>query len=148
MNGILLIAHAPLATALRQCVLHVFPDDAQAIVALDVPANQPPDDTLARAQALLASQPHASYLVLTDVFGATPCNVACKLIEDRCAKLLTGVNMPMVLRAMSYRHEPLEELLNRAMMGGTQGILPVSITAPQHQASRHSHDQDHRHHQQ
>jgi len=53
MNGILLIAHAPLASALRQCVLHVFPDASDAVTALDVQPNVPPEETLAQARAML-----------------------------------------------------------------------------------------------
>ena len=47
MNGIFIIAHAPLASALRQCVLHVFPDNAPGVAALDVQPNMPPEETLA-----------------------------------------------------------------------------------------------------
>jgi mannose PTS system EIIA component len=148
MNGILVIAHAPLASALRQCVLHVFPDSEQAVQALDVPPNQPPDETLANAQQMLALHAAGQFLVLTDVFGATPCNVASKLVEGQEARLITGVNLPMLLRAVSYRHEPLEQLANRACLGGTQGVMPVAVTAPQNQVRRASHDQDPRHHQQ
>ena len=53
MNGILIIAHAPLASALRQCVLHVFPDSADAVSALDVQPNAPPEESLAQARALM-----------------------------------------------------------------------------------------------
>lgn len=148
MNGILVIAHAPLASALRQCVLHVFPDAGEAVQALDVPPNQPPDETLANARHMMALHGAAHYLVLTDVFGATPCNVASKLVEGQEARLITGVNLPMLLRAVSYRHESLEQLAHRAQMGGTQGVMPVAVTAQQNQVRRASHDQDHRHHQQ
>lgn len=148
MNGILVIAHTPLASALRQCVLHVFPDADQAVQALDVPPNQPPDETLANAQHMMDLHAASSFLVLTDVFGATPCNIASKLVEGQEAKLITGVNLPMLLRAVSYRHEPLDQLATRAHMGGTQGVMPVAITAPQNQTRRASHDQDHHHHQQ
>lgn len=148
MNGILVIAHAPLASALRQCVLHVFPDSEQAVYALDVPPNQPPEETLAAARLMMDLDEAEQFLVLTDVFGATPCNVASKLIEGRQARLITGVNLSMLLRAVSYRHEPLDQLSARAQLGGTQGIMPVTVTAPQNQARRASHDQDPRHHQQ
>ncbi|MEN9887381.1 MAG: hypothetical protein RL758_1959 [Pseudomonadota bacterium] len=148
MNGILVIAHAPLASALRQCVLHVFPDAGPHIVALDVPPNQPPAETLAQAQQMIALQGAPHTLVLTDVFGATPCNVASKLIDGVHTRLVTGVNLPMLLRAVSYRHESLDALVSRAMLGGTQGVMPVSVTAQQNQVRRTTHDQNHRDHQQ
>ncbi len=147
MNGIFIIAHAPLASALRQCVLHVFPDNAAGVVALDVQPNMPPEETLAQARILLAQLGTSHALVLADVFGATPCNVAQKLVDGVNAKLITGVNLPMLLRTVSYRHEPLDALMARALLGGTQGVMQVAITAPQNQLRR-THDQDQHQHQQ
>ncbi|MDR7152937.1 PTS system ascorbate-specific IIA component [Hydrogenophaga palleronii] len=148
MNGIFIIAHAPLASALRQCVLHVFPDAADAVSALDVQPNMPPEETLAQARAMLRQSSTPQALVLTDVFGATPCNVAQKLVDGVRSKLIAGVNLPMLLRTVSYRHESLDALVSRAMIGATQGVIQVAVTAPQNQARRASHDQDHRDHQQ
>ena len=53
MNGIIVIAHAPLASALRECVLHVFPDAAPCLQALDIPAQQTPEASLEQLRALL-----------------------------------------------------------------------------------------------
>jgi PTS system mannose-specific IIA component len=148
MNGILLIAHAPLASALRQCVLHVFPDAQDSIAALDVLPNVPPEETLAQAQSMLQQMACPQTLVLTDVFGATPCNVAQRLVDGVRSKLVTGMNLPMLLRTVSYRHESLDALISRAIIGATQGVMQVAVTAPQNQARRATHDQDHRDHQQ
>ncbi|MBA4262344.1 MAG: PTS fructose transporter subunit IIA [Comamonadaceae bacterium] len=148
MNGILIIAHAPLASALRQCVLHVFPDSADAVCALDVQPNVPPEESLAQARALMRQLGLPNTLVVADVFGATPCNVAQRLIDGVRSKLITGVNLPMLLRTVSYRHESLDALISRAMIGATQGVIQVAVTAPQNQARRRTHDQDHRDHQQ
>ncbi len=147
MNGILVVAHAPLATALRQCVLHVFPDAGASLVALDVLPNVPPDETLEQARILMSHFGTDSVLMLTDVFGATPCNVAQRLLDGAHVRLVAGVSLPMLLRAVTYRHEPLDMLMSRAMAGGTQGIIPVTVTAPQNQ-HRRSHDQNIYDHQQ
>ena len=142
MNGIFIIAHAPLASALRQCVLHVFPDNPAGVVALDVQANMPPEETLAQAQIIFEQLGSSHVLVLVDVFGATPCNLAQKLVDGVNSKLITGVNLPMLLRTVSYRHEPLDALVTRALIGATQGVMQVAITAPQNQAQkRHDPDQ-------
>jgi mannose PTS system EIIA component len=148
MNGILVIAHAPLASALRACVLHVFPDSASGIAALDVQPNTPPEESLAQARVLMRQLDMPCTLVVTDVFGATPCNVAQKLVDGVRSKLITGVNLPMLLRTVSYRHESLDALISRAMIGATQGVIQVAVTAPQNQSRRPSHDQDQRDHQQ
>lgn len=151
MNSILIIAHAPLAHALRQCALHVFPDAAPAIAALDVQPNTPPEQTLASARILLeqlqAGARSDATLVLTDTFGATPCNVAQKLVDGLHSKLVAGVNLPMLLRSVDYRGESLDALVSRAIVGGNQGIMQVAITAPQNQARRRN-DQNHHDHQQ
>lgn len=146
-NRIFLIAHAPLAHALRQCALHVFPDCGNGVVALDVQPNVSPEETLASARIIMDQHRGGGTLVLTDVFGATPSNVAQRLVDGIHSKLVTGVNLPMLLRTVSYRHEPLDALVSRAVVGGTQGVMQVAITAPQNQARR-KHDPDHYHHQQ
>ena len=151
MNSILIIAHSPFAHALRQCALHVFPDCEQAIVALDVLPNVSPEQTLAAARITLAQQlhtPRSQVLVLADVFGATPCNVAQKLVDGVRSRLVAGVNLPMLLRAVSYRNEPLDTLVQRAVTGGTAGVMQVAVAAPQNQARRKHSDQDIRDHQQ
>lgn len=151
MNAILIIAHAPLANALRQCALHVFPDCGPTVAAIDVQPNLSPEETLGAARIAmeqLARTPQVGgVLVLTDIFGATPSNVAQKLVDGLKSRLITGVNLPMLLRSVSYRNEPLDALVSRAVVGGTQGVMQVAITAPQNQARR-SHDQDKYDHQQ
>ncbi len=122
MNGIVIIAHAPLASALRQCVAHVFPDRVGGVQAVDVQAQASTAQSLAQAQEAAAHFGAAPLLLLTDVLGATPCNVARQLQAGRAAQLLAGVNLPMLLRAVTYQHEPLEALAARALQGGTQGV--------------------------
>ena len=151
MNAILLIAHAPLAHALRQCALHVFPDCGQQLSAIDVQPNLPPEESLAMARIamdqLTKQAAIEGVLVLTDIFGATPSNVAQKLVDGVKSRLITGVNLPMLLRAVSYRNEPLDALVSRAVIGGTQGVMQVAITSPQQQVRR-KHDPDEYDHQQ
>lgn len=146
-TGILIIAHAPLASALRSCVLHVYPESATGLLALDVMPNEPIETTRTAALALLAQLSAPQTLVLTDVFGATPCNVAQKVVDGSRSKLMAGVNLPMLLRTVNYRHEPLDALVARALAGGTQCIMQVAITAPQNQV-RKNNDHSHHDHQQ
>jgi PTS system ascorbate-specific IIA component len=146
-TGILIIAHAPLASALRACVLHVYPESASGIVALDVPSNESTDTTRAAALALLTQLGTPQTLVLTDMFGATPCNVAQKVVDGVQSKLVAGVNLPMLLRTVNYRHEALDALVARAMSGGTQCIMQVAVTAPQNQIRKPNDHSNHDHHQ-
>jgi PTS system ascorbate-specific IIA component len=146
-NGILIVAHAPLASALRQCVLHVFPDAGDSVTALDVQPNVRPEESLAACRIAMDQMHKQQVLVLTDMFGATPCNVAQRVVDGVKSRLIAGVNLPMLLRAVTYRHEPLDSLLTRALAGGGQGVMQVAVTAPQNQV-KPKHDQDHRDHQQ
>ncbi len=125
-NHILIIAHAPLAQALRQCAVHVFPDCAQGVLAFDVAADAAPEASLQAVRSLLAASARAPVLVLTDVLGATPCNIAQQLLAGMSARLIAGVNVPMLLRTVNYRHEALDALVARALAGGTQGISQVT----------------------
>ena len=86
--------------------------------------------------------------MLADVFGATPCNTVQRLADGVRVKVVTGVNVPMLWRALNYASEPLEQLITRAVAGGTQGVMQVASSRPQNQAIHPTHDQDHRHHQQ
>ena len=147
MNGILLIAHAPLASALRQCALHVFPDCAAGVQAIDVIADEDPEHILGRARQAIGQMNVEGVLLLTDVFGATPCNVALQLNQTERTRLLAGANLPMLLRSVCYRHETLEALTARAQSGGTQGIMTVARAAPQNQTGK-THAPGHHHHQQ
>ncbi|MEY2804878.1 MAG: hypothetical protein RL657_2214 [Pseudomonadota bacterium] len=144
---ILLLTHAPLAHALRQCALHVYPECAADVMAIDVQPNAPPADTLAAARVALAQDGERPTLVMTDVFGATPCNVAQKLVDGLDARLVAGINLPMLLRTVCYREESLDQLTARALSGAAQGIMQISVTAPQNQQRRH-HDPQSRDHQQ
>jgi PTS system mannose-specific IIA component len=124
-NSILIIAHEPLASALYQCAVHVFPDRVQQLLAQDVRADASPQDSLAAARTALAQFGDGPVLVLTDMLGGTPCNVARQVVEGRQARVIAGVNVPMLLRAITYQQEPLEELVTRALVGGTQGVLQI-----------------------
>ena len=150
MNAVLIIAHAPLANALREGVLHCFPDAADAVVAVDVQSQAAPEESLAQAQSALASLPSEDVLVLTDIFGATPCNVAQRLVDGVRTRLIAGANLPMALRAVSYRAEPLEAMAARALAGGAQGVMSVAATTgPQNQSRRPTpNDSEQHHHQQ
>jgi mannose PTS system EIIA component len=126
MNGIVIIAHAPLATALRQCVAHVFPDRVEGVRAVDVQAQASPEQSLAQARESAAHFSGSPLLLLTDLPGATPSNVARALLAGRDARLIGGVNLPMLLRAVTYQHEPIDALVARALQGGSQGVQEIT----------------------
>ena len=131
MVGVLLIAHAPLASALKAVAMHAFSDREAQVFALDVPPDAQAAAVIASAQALMAASSHADWLVLTDAYGATPCNAALDLRDTaRNVRLISGLNVPMLWRALCYGDEPLDAMVGLAAEGGHAGItiadLPIT----------------------
>ena len=100
MAGLLIIAHAPLASSLRAVANHVYPDCAGRLEVLDVPPDMSFEQIEARARELLAALNQPEALIFTDVFGATPCNVALRLADGVQVKVVAGVNVPMLWRSL------------------------------------------------
>ncbi len=134
MPGLLVIAHAPLASALRSVAEHVYPECAVSLSVLDVTAAMPIEEVEAKAARLLADLGAGEALILTDVFGATPCNVAQRLADGVRIKVVTGVSVPMLWRALGYADEPLDSLVARALAGAMQGTMQVDSTRPHDQS--------------
>jgi mannose PTS system EIIA component len=148
MSGIFIIAHAPLATALKACAMHTFPECAATLETLDVAPETPPEELEAQARELLARVRQPEALILTDVFGATPCNIAQRLADGVEVKVVAGVNVPMLWRTLCYQSESLDMLVARAVAGAAQGVMQVAISRPQNQANKPGNDQDQHHHHQ
>ncbi|RZL34872.1 MAG: PTS fructose transporter subunit IIA [Rubrivivax sp.] len=130
MPNLLVIAHAPLASALRQVAEHTFPDCAPTLTVLDVHPGQCADDVESAARALIAASGQPEWLVLTDVFGATPSNGAERLAGEQ-VQVLTGVSVPMLWRTLCYASQkPLTELARRAMQGAVTGIVATPPLPP------------------
>lgn len=147
MAGLLIIAHAPLASSLRTVVGHVFPND-KGIEAIDVTADTSPEQVEQAARRAISSIGEPEVLVLTDVFGATPCNAAMRLADGVRVRVVVGVNVPMMWRAVAYRNSPLTAVAERAISGAVQGIMQLAPSRPQTQTSRSAdHDQDRTHDQ-
>jgi PTS system mannose-specific IIA component len=141
MTAIVVIAHAPLASALGACVEHVYscePDvTRREMRLLDVLPGESFEASLAQARALLSEVDGGNgVLVLTDALGATPGNVATRLAEPGRVAVVAGVNLPMLLRAVCYRAGPLADLVAKAVSGGEQGIVQIANTTVQNQANK------------
>jgi mannose PTS system EIIA component len=149
MTALLIIAHAPLATSLREVAQHAFPDCAATLQALDVSAADSPDEIESRLRGMLAAAADSQTLILADVFGATPCNVALRVADSQNARVVAGVNVPMLWRVLCYAAEPLDVLVMRAVSGATQGVMQVAVSRPQNQSVHPGKDdQDPHQHQQ
>jgi mannose PTS system EIIA component len=149
MPAILLLAHAPLASSLKAVAAHVYPDCGECLCAVDVDPGASAEQVEALVRERLAALSPGDVLILADVFGATPCNVALKVADGVHVRVVAGVNVPMLWRVLCYAHEPLDALVTRAVTGATQGVMQVAVPRRQNQpTSLLGHDQDiHQHHQ-
>ncbi|SRR6266581_1002779 len=126
MIGILLVTHFGLGETLIQCACHVLNKRPAQIQQLGIAAQDDPLDALPLARELLRLVDSGrGVLVLTDIFGATPSNVAVKLLEPGRVEGIAGANLPMLLRALTYRDKDMETLITRAVAGGRDGVLSM-----------------------
>ena len=133
MAAVLLIAHAPLASALLSVAGHCYEEKGHLFEAIDVEPTMSADTVEGLAREALSRLNAPEVLVLTDVFGATPCNVAQRLSDGVSVRVVAGVNVPMLWRSLCYLGEPLEALVARAVSGASQGVMQVAQTRPQNQ---------------
>ncbi len=126
MIGIFLITHGSLGESLIQCACHVLNKRPPLLAQLGVSAQDDPLDMLPAARRWIELvDGGCGVLVLTDVFGATPSNIAMKLLEPGRYEVISGVNLPMLLRALTYREKDMQTLVSKALLGGRDGILHV-----------------------
>ena len=145
----MIVAHAPLASSLKVVAEHAYPEWKDRIEALDVSPEMTVDSIESAARIMLERVRDPCAIIFTDVFGATPCNVAQRLADGHQVKVIAGVNVPMLWRCLCYAGEPLDAVVARAMVGATQGVLQVASAKPQNQSnSLVGHDQDASSHQQ
>ena len=149
MPALLVVAHAPLASSLCAVAQHVYPECGSGLAALDVEPGMTPEEAATRMRALLASLGASEALILVDVFGATPCNAALEVADGVSVRVVAGVNVPMLWRTLCYAALPLDQLVERAVSGGGQGVMQVGTARRQNQAVPPCvHDQVANHHQQ
>ena len=124
MIGILLITHGTFGESLIQNVCHVLNKRPPLIGQFGVAAQDDPLDILPMAKLLLGEvNGGAGVLIMTDILGATPANLALKLLEPGRVEGIAGVNLPMLLRVLTYRNNPMETLVQKAISGGHDGII-------------------------
>jgi PTS system mannose-specific IIA component len=126
MIGILIIAHDTLGDSLVQAVTHVLGARPPQFEAFAVRAGDDPLLLLPRArEAVRRLDDGDGVLVVSDIFGATPCNLACKLLQAGRVEGMAGASLPMLVRAFTYRTRGMETLLKKAVSGGCDGVMRI-----------------------
>lgn len=130
MIGILVVSHEPLGTALIRCTRHVFGSMPPQLAALDVIPDEDPSAATQEARELLARINDASgAIVFTDCFGSTPSRIAVDLARPGRVFVLAGVNLPMLLKAITQRRRPVEEVVEELVAAGQRAIRLVQPEA-------------------
>ena len=126
MIGILVISHEPLGTALLHCTRHIFGRLPPQLAALDVIPDEDPDVAFRAAQELLKRiNDGTGAIVLTDIYGATPARIAARLAEPQRIHVIAGVNLPLLVKALTYRRGPLDDVTRGLLEGVRESIMTI-----------------------
>jgi PTS system ascorbate-specific IIA component len=126
MIGILIIAHGTLGESLVHCASHVLNKRPARLRQLGVTAQDDPLLLLPQARALVRELDSGrGVLILSDMYGGSPSNIAAKLLVPGRVEGIAGVNLPMLIRALTYRDRPLATLVTKAVSGGCEGVLRI-----------------------
>ena len=124
MIGLLIVAHGTLGESLIHCASHVMGKRPLYLRQLGVTIHDDPEAILPQGRDLVRFLDQGQgVLVMTDIFGATPANIACRLLEPGRIEGISGINLPMLIKAFSYREEPMKDLIEKSLAGAMEGVI-------------------------
>ncbi len=124
MIGILIIAHGRFGESLIECATHVMGSPPPMLLQLGIQTHDDPTTILPKAQSMVQDLNQGDgVLILSDMYGATPCNLVGKLLVPGKVEGVSGVNLPMLVRALTYRNGDIMALTEKALSGGREGVL-------------------------
>jgi len=130
MVGILIVAHGAFGEALIHCASHVLGKRPPQVRQIGVTVHDDPEAILPQARELVKQLDQGQgVLVLSDILGATPCNIATRLLVPGRVEGISGVNLPMLIRALTYREEALATVAEKAIGGGVAGVTHLDSDA-------------------
>ena len=127
MIGILIVAHGAFGEALIHSASHVLGKRPLRVRQVGVTVHDDPEAILPQAQELVRQLDEGDgVLVLTDIYGATPGNIALRLLKPGSVEGISGVNLPMLVRALTYREQGLAAAVEKALSGGAEGVIHMT----------------------
>ena len=136
MIGILIITHGTLGESLIHCASHVLNKRPPRLQQLGVTAQDDPAMLMPQARALVKELDAGDgVLILTDIYGGTPSNMASKLLIPGKVEAVAGVSVPMLIRVLTYRDRDLPTIVTTAISGGCEGVLRVPLLKLQNAAT-------------
>jgi len=136
MIGILIISHGTLGESLIHCASHVLNKRPPRLKQLGITAQEDPFSLVPQARALIKSLDDGDgVLILSDIYGGSPANIAAKLVVPGRVEGVAGVNLPMLIRALTYRNGPLQTAVVKAISGGCDGVVRIPALVVSHAAT-------------
>jgi PTS system ascorbate-specific IIA component len=128
MIGILIIAHGTLAESLLHCASHIMGSRPRQLAQIGITPQDDPQVVLPQAlKAARSVDSGEGVLILTDIYGGTPSNIASRLLIPGRIEGVSGVNLPMLIRALTYRNDSLATLTEKALSGGAEGVIRMPL---------------------
>lgn len=130
MIGILIVAHGALGESLIQCATHVMGSRPPLLEQFGIDTHDDPSTLLPVMQKVVQDLDEGDgVLILSDIYGATPCNIVSQLVKQNSVEGIAGVNLPMLVRALTYRNGDLVKLAEKALSGGQEGVINFTEAA-------------------
>lgn len=122
--ALLLVTHKKIASSLIEVASSIVNDSPDNFACIEVPMDSPVDTMEAEINDQLNQlDRNDGMLILTDMYGGTPSNIAKKFLHQKDTHFISGLNLPMLVKIMNYRDLPLTELSEKVLSGGAQGIV-------------------------
>ena len=129
--SLLIISHNNIGEALTDVATTMLGSCPLPVHVLRVSSNDDPERLVEQAREIIANHPDGT-IVLTDMYGSTPSNIACKLAKQDNVRIVSGVNLPMLVRILNYPRLGLDELVQKAISGGRDGVMTCQGTGAGH----------------
>lgn len=136
--ALLIIAHDPLGDAILKTAVETLGHCPMESQVIPVSRSGDRDQLMERArQIALQLDSGSGILVLTDIYGSTPSNIACSLQDIVGVRVVAGLNLPMLIRVFNYAKLSLDELAEKAISGGQDGVIACCALPTTSEQSNH-----------
>ncbi len=130
MIGLLILAYEGVGNGLVEAASHVLGKRPPRLEALSLNYNETPEYLAVTIRQKISSlDDGAGVIILSDIYGASHTNAACRLLDSGHIELIAGLNLPMLIRIINYRHLPINDVMEKAMTGGCGGIFHPCVPA-------------------
>jgi len=122
--GVMVLAHAETGASLIEAAKAIVGHDSLVIGNVAVHPGDDAEALVTEARTVVDKLDQgAGVLIVTDLFGSTPCNIACRVGDGHHIRIVSGLNLAMLLRILNYPGAGLDELVEKALAGGRQAIM-------------------------